>query len=104
MKHAAAESGFRREVLVDVKRIQVAGDLHESPDVVLGERLAERDVLSDLEVLDPGGTRRHVRSPLRPRTGMLDLNEYRQPVSDLMRRVVEEGLHQLAAGPAASPR
>ena len=54
MQHPAAELRARRKRLVDVQRIHVARDLDEPPHVLLGEGLAERDVLPRLEVVDAG--------------------------------------------------
>ena len=52
VQHASAELRLRRERLVDVQRIHIAGDLDEAPHVVFSEGLREGDVLSDFEVVD----------------------------------------------------
>jgi len=50
---AAAELRSRRELVVDVKRIRVSGDLDEPPHVFVRKGLAESDMLPGLEVFDP---------------------------------------------------
>ena len=50
--NAAAEARPRRERLVDMQRIGVAGDGDEALDVVLGESLGEGRVLAGFELFD----------------------------------------------------
>src|SRR5712692_8448487 len=50
---AAAELRSRRELLVDVQRVRVSGDLDEPLHVFVREGLSEAGMLSGLEVFDP---------------------------------------------------
>jgi hypothetical protein len=52
LKDAPAELRFPRELLVDVKRVHIAGDLDEPSHVIFGEGFPEGDMLPDFEIFD----------------------------------------------------